>query len=155
MKVCSTCGEEKELSEFGRYRQCKSCIRATQKRYYKANRDKVINTSAKWHRDNPEKVKEKSITWRKANLDKVSTFSANRRAAKLKRTPHWLTDEDYEKISEFYQVAKMLTEVTEVAYVVDHIIPLQGKIVSGLHTPNNLQVITKSDNCKKSNKFTP
>ena len=36
---------------------------------------------------------------------------------------------------------------------VDHIIPLHGKLVSGLHVESNLQVITQAANCTKSNKY--
>jgi len=50
-------------------------------------------------------------------------------------------------------LAKWCSKVTGIQYEVDHIIPLQGKKVCGLHTANNLQVIPMSDNRKKNNQF--
>lgn len=64
--------------------------------------------------------------------------------------PMWA---DKEKINKIYKEAKELTKTTGIIYEVDHIIPLQGKNVCGLHTENNLQIITRSKNRKKSNKF--
>lgn len=74
--------------------------------------------------------------------------NTKRRAEKLKRTPEWLTDEDWEKIRNIYK------DCPE-NYDVDHIIPLQGKLVSGLHVPDNLKAIPKSENRKKHNSFIP
>jgi len=56
-------------------------------------------------------------------------------------------------IEVFYWVAIELSKVMSQKYHVDHIIPLQGKNVSGLHVQNNLQVMLAIDNCKKSNHF--
>jgi 5-methylcytosine-specific restriction endonuclease McrA len=52
-----------------------------------------------------------------------------------------------------YEQATKLTELTGIPFEVDHIVPLQGKIVSGLHIWNNLQVIPRHINRTKSNKY--
>jgi 5-methylcytosine-specific restriction endonuclease McrA len=91
--------------------------------------------------------------YRKENPGIVKALKAKRRAAKLMRTPKWLTSLDWEKIEEYYQYASLLSEVTGIPYQVDHIIPLQGKEISGLHCPENLQLLTKEENNKKKNKF--
>jgi hypothetical protein len=78
-------------------------------------------------------------------------FHANkRRAAKLKRTPPWA---DLEAMRAIYQEAQRLTSETGIPHHVDHDVPLQGKLVSGLHVPNNLQILTGSENSKKRNRF--
>lgn len=71
----------------------------------------------------------------------------------MNRTPAWLTDFDRLKIKCIYSVAAMLTRENKEEWTVDHIIPLQGKLVSGLHVPNNLQVMRGSENYAKINKF--
>jgi len=81
--------------------------------------------------------------FRTENPEVIAANSAKRRAAKLNRTPKWA---DYDKIKEIY---KNCPE----GYEVDHIIPLQGKLVSGLHVEANLQYLTTTENRSKSNKF--
>lgn len=65
----------------------------------------------------------------------------------------WLTKEHKQEIKDYYQVAQMLTEVTNIQYHVDHIIPIMHDKVCGLHVPWNLQILTEQDNRTKSNKF--
>jgi ribosomal protein L40E len=65
-------------------------------------------------------------------------------------TPSWA---DLDKIKEIYKLAKILTEQTGIQYEVDHIIPINNMFVCGLHVETNLQVITKEENRRKSNKF--
>lgn len=69
--------------------------------------------------------------------------TANYKAAKLQRTPKWA---DQEKIKEIY---KNCPE----GHHVDHIIPLRGNLVCGLHVENNLQYLAAEENLSKSNKF--
>lgn len=79
------------------------------------------------------------------------TFHANkRRAAKLQRTPPWA---DLDSMRAIYAEANRLTQETGIPHHVDHVIPLQGKLVSGLHVHNNLQILTGSENSKKRNHF--
>ena len=89
----------------------------------------------------------------KSNREVNNNSKAKRRAAKLKRTPSWSSTEDEQKIKDLYIKAKELEKKYNVKYHVDHIIPLQGKLVSGLHIFSNLQVITAIDNMSKSNTY--
>lgn len=75
---------------------------------------------------------------------------SKQRAKRLCRTVPWA---DAEKIEEFYRLAAYLTRKTKVKHEVDHIIPLQGALVSGLHVETNLRVITKAENRRKWNRF--
>ena len=92
--------------------------------------------------------------WNAKNKDKKAALQSKRRAAQLQRTPKWLTEDDLWMIEEAYHLAQLRTEMLGIPYHVDHIIPLQGKKVSGLHVPSNLQVIPAQENIKKSNKHT-
>jgi len=91
--------------------------------------------------------------YRNENRSKCNALEAKHRAAKLKRTPKWLTKDDLWVIQEAYSLAKEREKCTGIKWHVDHVLPLQGNLISGLHVPNNLQVITAYDNLSKSNKY--
>lgn len=80
----------------------------------------------------------------------LTIYRAAIRASNLQRTPAWA---DHDAIAEVYRRAKMLALTTGVIHHVDHVIPLRGKMVSGLHVANNLQILTGADNLAKSNHF--
>lgn len=86
---------------------------------------------------------------------KARANDAKRRAELLRRTPSWLTEEDFWMIEQSYELAQLRSKLFGFAWHVDHIIPLQGKTVSGLHVPQNLQVIPWIDNVKKANRYLP
>lgn len=80
-------------------------------------------------------------------------YHANaRRAAKLERTPVWSDDSAIRKM---YDEAGKITRSTGIPHHVDHVIPLQGEKVSGLHVPENMQILPASENIRKSNKYDP
>lgn len=107
--------------------------------------------------NNKPGVKEKSLArinnYNKTHPEKHLARTRKRQAAKLQRVPKWLTTDQLKVMQAFYQIAAMLTRENNEPWHVDHIIPLQGKTVSGLHVPSNLQVIPATENTKKSNKF--
>jgi hypothetical protein len=80
---------------------------------------------------------------------------AKRRSAQLKRTPAWLTETDLWMIEQAYELSALRTKLLGFSWHVDHVIPLQGKYVSGLHVPTNFQVIPATENLRKANKHLP
>lgn len=110
-----------------------------------------------WYHANFDKIKDKKYAkdkeWRDKNKHIINSFTAKRRVIKLQRMPKWLTKEQKKQIKVMYTLATSLNKSTGVQWHVDHIIPLQGKTVSGLHVPENLQVISATENMKKRNKF--
>lgn len=104
-------------------------------------------------KSNPEtKRKYKQTVRGKAN---TRANDAKRRIAKMQRTPAWLTEDDFWLIEQAYELAALRTKLFGFSWHVDHILPLQGKLVSGLHVPENLQVIPGVLNVAKANKYTP
>lgn len=102
---------------------------------------------------NPEvKQRYKQTPHGKAN---TRANDAKRHAAKMQRTPAWLTADDFWVLEQAYELAALRTKMLGVQFHVDHILPLQGKYVSGLHVPTNVQVIPWRDNVSKANKYLP
>jgi len=89
-------------------------------------------------------------------LKSTDGVPAQRRASleyqrrKKRATPSWVNKNDFEAI---YDKARKLSEQTGINHEVDHIIPLKGELVCGLHVPENLQIITECENGKKFNYF--
>ena len=129
------------------------------------NPEKVIAYSKKWIAENKQKRRDIERSWRKRNPEKVAAMNAKggakwtalnrgkrnaitaaRRAALRKRIPAWA---DREKIKEIYMLAHELTVLTGTKHEVDHIYPLRGDKVSGLHVAENLQILTMSENRSK------
>jgi len=100
-----------------------------------------------------ERYKTQKKDYRTRNAAKGTARTMRYQAAKINRTPGWLDADDYWMIEQAYELAAMRTQLFGFAWHVDHIVPLQGALVSGLHTPYNLQVIPAKDNQSKSNQF--
>jgi len=136
------------------------------KEWYERNKELTKERARAWALANPEKKKESVDKWRNNNLDqhnatnrkwnknnkpRKAALQAKRKSVILQRTPSW--DPEAHLIVAKYQLANMLSQASGTPYHVDHIIPLQGKNVSGLHVFSNLRVIPGAENVKKSNKY--
>jgi len=152
--ICKVCHAKECLVAQTKYKKKNAKLlsqkaMANAKKNYSNTRKNANN----WYKNNRDKVKRKNADYVRRNSHKVNAYMRKRDADKLQRTPKWLTKDDFKFIELFYKEAARLTKETKINYEVDHIVPLQGKIVSGLHVPWNLQVITESENCHKHNKF--
>lgn len=116
------------------------------------NREKSREDARKWRKNNPEKFAKNRAAWKKANHGKVIAYNRKRYTSKLQRTPAWLTPEQLQDIEKIYIECRKMSVETGVEHHVDHIVPLQGKDVSGLHVPWNLQIITAEENLSKGNR---
>lgn len=167
MKTCGQCKETKPFTEFPKTKRnkdglsylCKPCTREYSNEYRKKNiessRESERSRTAKWL-SNPDNVKKKyeyNYEYRRRNKDLINFHSAKRHVDKHHRMPAWLTKEDKAEIQYLYKLAAFLKKTTGQAWHVDHIIPLRGKKVSGLHVPNNLQVLLAQENIKKHNTY--
>jgi hypothetical protein len=137
------------------------------KEWYERNKELTKERARVWVLSNPEKRHEihrknrdkdlenhnaRNREWNIKNKPLKASLQAKRRAAQLQRTPAWLTAEDHILVADYYQMAKELELIFPWKQHVDHILPLQGKLVSGLHTPLNLQILSEASNLQKSNK---
>jgi 5-methylcytosine-specific restriction endonuclease McrA len=144
--------------------------------YYNKNKTDLYLKNLQWAREHPEPSRKRARIWALNNPEKRRVYAqeyrkrhpgyiqqyfdshpgkrtalaAKRKAQKLLATPPW---SKLDMIEVMYSNAKIITEVTGIQHDVDHIIPLQGKGVSGLHVDYNLQIIPAVENLRKGNKY--
>jgi len=171
--LCKKCELSLPPSEFKadpRYKRgftswCHDCHRERNREWYRDNRKQQNKKAVEWRKANPEKAKEvwqafhnrnkekraaQHADWASRNKDKRRDTSAKRKAAKLRATPKWV---NWKKVRAIYTQAKRLQEFTGFPMHVDHIVPLQGENVCGLHWEGNLQILPASENISKFNKW--
>ncbi len=120
---------------------------------YQRNAETRRTQALEYYYANHELAKKRQLNRQKLRPEIASASAANRRAIKLQRTPAWLTDFDKLKIRCLHSVAAMLTRENQEPWHVDHVIPLQGNLVSGLHVPSNMRVLRGKENISKHNRF--
>lgn len=123
--------------------RCIECSKARSKKVHAANPRKGNEACASWRKRHAVEVRRYAVVYRTKAKSLRTALERRRQAAKLKRTPAWA---DWDKIRWVYDNAPP-------GFEVDHILPLQGKFVSGLHVHENLRVLPKLENRQKHNKF--
>jgi len=157
------------------YQENTDKIRARHKEYHQENVDKIKDYNKEYHQENVDKVKARHKEYSQKHKDRINAYhkecrkeyrkeynkeyrkknrgqlianNNNHRISKLHRVPKWLTNEQKQQIMDFYVNCPK-------DMVVDHIIPLRGKYISGLHLPGNLQYLIPSENKHKRSKYPP
>lgn len=122
---------------------------------YAKNKEYMLSKSAEYYKRNAEGVKARVKEWATKNRGKATAIKKAYKLAKSRACPRWVYNNEglRRQIDEVYKDAEARSRETGTVHHVDHIIPLRGKNVSGLHVPWNLQVLTGSENCSKSNKL--
>lgn len=123
--------------------------------YREQNKDKYKIWISNWEKNNSEHIKAKKSEWRDSNRGLVGMYAANYRARKRKAHPTWLDEFELFVIEEVYALAAQRTKLLGIDFEVDHIVPLKSDIVCGLHCKDNLQILTASENSRKSNRYWP
>lgn len=135
--------------------QNREAIIESGKRYRELNKELVKASQQRYKEFNYSKVLESSSEYRKRNKPKYAAYRSKRRAQELQAQPSWLSNEDLVRMQLFWGLRELKSFVTGEEYEVDHIVPLQGKTVCGLHVPWNLEVILKTENRKKQASYWP
>jgi len=169
--ICTRCEIEKEQDCFykdsrrksGFANWCKSCTKLNVTHWQRENKEARKITCKRYRENNKEKLQEVNRlrsekmnvygkNYRERYPDRHCARQAKRRVSKIQATPIWLTPEQEKEINNFYWLARDLSVVSCDSYHVDHIVPLRGKNVCGLHVPWNLQILPSDINLSKGNR---
>ena len=128
-------------------------------KYYKKSRESYLSRedvkiiararARQWAASNPERFRQTQLEHRINNAELYRSRSAKRRARKREAMPSWLTPDHISQINAVYAEARRLEKETGITHHVDHIVPLAGKIVCGLHVPWNLRAIPGTENLRR------
>ena len=168
-RICSRCSEEKVLSDFcsdrnkkyGKSYHCRACGSVKdKKRYYgdlDGQRARGLEYFYRRHEHHLAVQREKRRLFGHGydpTTDRPAyrRYRAERRSRLSNATPAWLTADDKTFMDITYRMADLLGAELGIPMEVDHITPLAGRNICGLHVPLNLQVIPKIKNRSKGNR---
>jgi predicted amidophosphoribosyltransferase len=150
------CSQEKAFSGFHKDKKkrdglaiyCKVCVA----QYRKDNIEDYLKKEADYRNKNRDQRRSYISSYKKIRRGYYNALEKNRRTLKDKAMPSWLSQEQRDQINAIYEHARDCELVTGEPYHVDHVVPLKGEFVCGLHVPWNLQVLPADVNLHKSNK---
>ena len=167
-KCCTKCGEDSwQPNGVGNWR-CSPCLVKQRRNRYLDRKEEINAKNLEWAIANPEATRKIKKRWVDNNPEKQRAIAKNCRdkrpdhyrayvSARRKRvktaTPSWVGELESLIINEIYVHSLDLKRTTGIEYHVDHIIPLNGLSVCGLHVPDNLQIIPARLNMEKGNDY--
>lgn len=161
-RTCVECAKEKMRR---RYHSPDNTQKEYFKNYVAANKERIRERRLLWQRNNKTRLYALSKEYKEANPEKTKALykaakvrrrtkataeERARQARKIKAQPAWVCCKELQAI---YEQCRRVSEMIGIVYQVDHIVPLQGKLVCGLHVPWNLQIIPAWANLQKGNRF--
>ncbi len=171
-KNCYLCSEIKNIDQFPHrkntwdnlHNYCSICTITETKKYNLRNKTKILEYREEnklhkkeidkiYYNEHKDKITEYKKQWKIDNKDKVNASNAKRRATKLNAAPKWLNKQQLIEIEDIYYCCSEYNRLLTEKFHVDHIVPLQGKNISGLHVPCNLQILTATENLQKGTKL--
>jgi 5-methylcytosine-specific restriction endonuclease McrA len=140
---------------------CDECVQLSRKKNYDSEKNKIYQKQ--YYQQNKESLNAQSKQYYQKNIDYFIKYwsdnagmynanSAKRRSLIKQAIPTWANIDMIQKI---YDKCASTTNETGIRHNVDHIVPLQGKNVCGLHCEDNLQILTETANKQKGNKLNP
>lgn len=176
MKQCNDCKQKVDLHLFAKDKRnksgyaaiCKACAVQRTLKSREANKDNYVAYQAKrseldkerrkqymkqYRKENKERIAAYNKQWMQDNRGRCAKRSAKRRALKLNATPLWANEAYIADLYENAQEANNIFKDYDIKFEVDHVIPLQGELVCGLHVENNLQILSQTENRSKSNYY--
>lgn len=150
--------------------RCRGCLKTAKKKWERANPDKVAAQYRRWQQTYPERAKAvasrwygnpenrvkqaaRMALWRKENPGRIAMYTGKRRAIVKRAAPKWLTEDERQRIFDIYREAREISVLSGIEHHVDHVVPLCGRRVCGLHVPWNLRIITAEENHRKNRHF--
>lgn len=147
---CVVCSYEEQVTEHAKKRYNK---------WYIENRERKLEKCKEYNKQNYLKKKEYINEWKKNNKDKISVYSLranSRRLVNIEKSAPLVDSEFFELFTfEIEDKRKYLEAITKTKWNVDHIVPLKGKTVCGLHVPCNMQLLPRIENLRKGNRVWP
>lgn len=174
-KLSSESFYKNKAARDGLTNKCKACTKEYSSQYKRSNKAAVEEYGRAYRKDYYSKSRCEKLAWQKAyrenhlqerreydrNYNKLryatqkDTYvekSARRRASKLCATPPWLDETHKRRLQSIYKACRNVTKRTGKAHHVDHIVPLKGQNVCGLHVWWNLRIVPSEMNLSKGNK---
>lgn len=151
-KVNATPEKKASRAEYDRLRweNDRDRLVAKNRRYYSENRDEVNAQKREYWVANLDRMRAANKEWRSQNPHVIRHLNASRKKQIKQATPPWA---DKAAILAVYAEADRLTKLTGVEHHVDHIVPIKGELVCGLHVHQNLRPLPWRENISKKNKF--
>lgn len=151
---CAACSTAKKAYRAAWVARNRERANGYSRKWAAENPEKKRQAEAAWKSKNPEKVKEKDARagakWAKKRADKKAAARAKARAKLRASVPAWA---DLRAIESFYTEAARISRETGIPHEVDHIVPLAGEAVCGLHVETNLQIVPRTLNRQKGQRY--